>query len=129
LAGIIVALQEISKDTSQRPATIYEAVALSKKIENLEFTFMLVLWTPILETFDMTSKSLQSVDIDLSSVVVLYKSLELYVSELRNNFDILLNEAMCICKKNIFSNKSKRQSRRTVFFDESNAEETVFTEK
>lgn len=31
---IIAALQEISKDTSQQPATIYEAVALNKKIEN-----------------------------------------------------------------------------------------------
>lgn len=127
--GIIAALQEISKDTSQRPATIYEAVALNKKIENLEFTFMLVLWTPILERFNMASESLQFVDIDLSSVVVLYKSLELYVSELRNNFDILLNEAMCICKKDMFPNESKRQSRRTMFFDEGNAEETVFTEK
>ncbi|XP_025192654.1 zinc finger MYM-type protein 1-like [Melanaphis sacchari] len=109
--GIIAALQEISKDISQRPATIYEAIALNKKIENLEFIFMLVLWTPILERFNMTSKSLQFVDIDL------------------NNFDILLNEAMCICKKDMFPNESKRQSRRTVFFDEDNAEETVFTEK
>lgn len=91
---------------------------------------MLVLWTPVVqERFNMTSKSLQSVDIVLSSVVLLYKLLELYVSELRNNYDILLNEAMCICKKDFFSNKSKRMPRRTLFLDEGDAEETLFTEK
>jgi len=42
-----------------------------------------ILWTPILERFNITSKSLQCINIDLSSVVQLYKSLELYVCELK----------------------------------------------
>lgn len=40
---IVVALQNILEDVSQRPATRHEALALFKKIKNLEFTFMLVL--------------------------------------------------------------------------------------
>lgn len=114
--GIIATLQEILKDTSQRHAIKYEALACFKKIQNLEFTFILFLWIPISERFNMASKSLESVDINLSSVVLLYKLFKLNVSEQRNNFDILLNKANCICKKYIFLNKSKKQSRSTVFF-------------
>jgi hypothetical protein len=38
--GIVAALQSISEDVNQRPATKHEA--LFKKMKNLEFTFMLV---------------------------------------------------------------------------------------
>lgn len=127
--GIVVALKNISEDVSQRPATRYEALALFKKIKNLEFTFMLVLWTPVLERFNMTSKSVQSVNIDLSSVVKLYESLKLYICELRNNFETILNEAISICEKDLFPNESRRQKRRTTFFDEGDAEDSVFSEK
>ncbi|CAI6349556.1 unnamed protein product [Macrosiphum euphorbiae] len=37
---IVVALQNISEDVSQRPAVRHKALALFKKIKNLEFTFM-----------------------------------------------------------------------------------------
>lgn len=67
--GIVAALQNISEDVSQRPATRHEALTLFKKIKIQEFTLMLVLWTPILGRFNMTSKSLQCINIDLSSVV------------------------------------------------------------
>jgi len=40
---------------------------------------MLNVWTPILQRFDATSKTLQSKDINLSNIVSLYESLELYV--------------------------------------------------
>lgn len=87
---------------------------------------MLVLWTPVLESFNVTNKSLRSVDIDLSLVILFYVNYILYVSEFRNNFDILLNEPMYVCKKDFFSNISKRNGRRTVFFNKGDAEETVF---
>jgi len=112
---IVVALQNISEDVSQGPATRHEALALFKKMKNLEFTFMLVLWTPILERFNMTSKSLQCVDMDLSSVVKLYTSLELYICELRNNFETILNEAINICEIDLFPNDLKRQKKRLYF--------------
>jgi len=112
---IVVALQNISEDVSQRPATRHEALALFKKMKNIEFTFMLVLWTPILERFNMTSKSLQCVDMDLLSVVKLYTSLELYICELRNNFETLLNEAISICEIDLFPNDLKRQKRGLYF--------------
>lgn len=76
--GIVAALQSISEYVNQRPITRHEALALFKKMKNLELTFMIVLWTPILR-FYMTNKSLQCVNIDLSSVVKLYKSLKLYI--------------------------------------------------
>lgn len=114
--GIVAALQNISEDVSQRPATRHEALTLFKKIKNLEFTFKLILWTPILERLNMTSKSLQCINMDLSSVVQLYKLLELYVCELRNNFENLFNEAASICDMDLFPNESRRQKKKEQYF-------------
>lgn len=63
----------------------------------------------------MTSKSLQCVDMDLSSVVKLYTSLELYICELRNNFETILNEAISICEIDLFPNDLKRQKKGLYF--------------
>jgi len=47
---------------------------------------MIALWTPILERFNATSKSLQYINIGISCVVKLYEYLEMYVKDLRNRF-------------------------------------------
>jgi len=46
-----------------------------------------------MERFHLTSKQLQSVDIDLGTVVSLYKSLILYVSSMRNMYDVYEKKA------------------------------------
>ena len=66
-----------------------EAEGLAKKMRLLETALMTVIWHIILNRFNATSLSLQKVDIDLLSVVKLYKSLICFVSEYRNTFDEL----------------------------------------
>lgn len=53
----------------QQPSTRHEATSIKKKLEKLEFVLMLKMWTPILNRFDSTSKTLQSSNIDLSIVL------------------------------------------------------------
>jgi len=51
------------------------------------------MWTPILQRFNATSVFLQSIDIDLVTVVTVYKSLETYLEDIRNKFDFFLEQA------------------------------------
>lgn len=53
---------------------------------------MVYVWTPILERFNATSINLQSVDINLTSVVTfhVYVSLETYEKNIRGRFDVHL---------------------------------------
>jgi hypothetical protein len=53
----------------------------------------------------MTSKSLQSFNIDLLSVVKLCSSIELYICKLRNSFETILNETISICEMDLFFNE------------------------
>jgi len=55
---------------------------------------MATLWGDILERFNKTSKQLQSVEIDLETVVFLYESLIRYVLDLRSMFDIYEERAI-----------------------------------
>ncbi|KAL4111885.1 hypothetical protein QTP88_015761 [Uroleucon formosanum] len=70
---------------------------------------MIALWTPILERFDTTSKNVQRVNIDLSCIVKLYQSLEMYVQDIRNRFDNILVEAKQINGHEIFFFEEKRK--------------------
>ncbi|XP_026819360.1 zinc finger MYM-type protein 1-like [Rhopalosiphum maidis] len=104
----------------------HEAESLYKKIETLEFSFMIALWTPILERFDATSKNLQRINIDLSCVVKLYESLEMYVQDLRNRFDNILAEAKQMIGYEVFSYEEKRNKRKKCFHDDLNVQDTIF---
>lgn len=72
--GILATLEFLSTDSNQRNAITHEAKSIYNKIKSLEFVFLLVVWTPILEKFDKTSKNLQLVNIDLSLYDSLLKS-------------------------------------------------------
>ncbi|KAL5239106.1 hypothetical protein ACI65C_006516 [Semiaphis heraclei] len=87
----------------------------------------IVVWTPLLERFDKTSKSLQLINIDLSCVVSLYDSLVCYIQEQRNNFEIFLSEAIKISGINKFSWEETRTKRRNIFFDEEPSGEVIFS--
>lgn len=57
---ILVVLEFLSTDSNQRNAIKHEAKSIYNKIKSLEFVFLLVVWTPILEKFDKTSNNLQT---------------------------------------------------------------------
>ena len=80
-AQVFSALTTICDDEGQKKDTRHEARSIKNKIESLNFCFMICMWTPILQRFNTTSISLQSIDIDLATVVTLYESLEKYVED------------------------------------------------
>nr|XP_047122894.1 zinc finger MYM-type protein 1-like [Hydra vulgaris] len=74
-----------ANDKTEKSITRSEANGLYLKLDSLETAIMATLWGDILERFNKTSKQLQSVEIDLETVVSLYESLIRYVLDLRNS--------------------------------------------
>lgn len=91
---IINALSFIKNDKSEKSITRSEANGLYLKLDCLETAIMATLWGDILERFNKTSKQLQSVEIDLETVICLYESLIRYVLDLRSMFDIYEERAI-----------------------------------
>ncbi|KAL4084944.1 hypothetical protein QTP88_027810 [Uroleucon formosanum] len=119
-------LKSIALNLDRKAGIRHEAESMYKKIDTLEFSFMIALWTPILERFDATSKNLQRINIDLGCVVKLYESLEMYILDISNRFDNILNEAKHISGHEIFSFEEKRNKRKKCFHDDLNVQETIF---
>ncbi|KAL4132816.1 hypothetical protein QTP88_009908 [Uroleucon formosanum] len=124
--GVLNSLKSIALNLDQKAGIRHEAESMYKKIDTLEFSFMIALWTSILERFDATSKNLQRINIDLGCVVKLYESLEMYIQDIRNRFDNILNEAKQISGHEIFSFEEKRNKRKKCFHDDLNVQETIF---
>ncbi|XP_060846758.1 zinc finger MYM-type protein 1-like [Rhopalosiphum padi] len=83
---IIKALNIIIHSSTEKSTTKCEAKGLLKNLKSLEMGILTTLWNDILERFNCISKKLQSVHIDLTTVVTLYKSLIYYIQDLRNSF-------------------------------------------
>ncbi|KAE9542496.1 hypothetical protein AGLY_003357 [Aphis glycines] len=66
------------EDCNEKSIKRCEAKGLLIKLNSLETALMATLWGEIMERFDSTSKPLQLVNIDLATVVSLYKALVLY---------------------------------------------------
>ncbi|KAL4149943.1 hypothetical protein QTP88_003794 [Uroleucon formosanum] len=124
-AQVLSALNTICDDEGQKKDTRHEARSIKNKIESLNFCFMICMWTPILQRFNATSISLQSIDIDLATVVTLYDSLEKYVEDFRERFDVYLEQAKTMCSKQLFSWDGVRQKKRNKFFDETESNEEL----
>ena len=69
------ALDDIVEDASEKPSIKAEAEGLSQNFRSLETAIMVVMWSDILERFEKTNKSLQRVNIDLTTVVQLYDTM------------------------------------------------------
>nr|XP_047144727.1 zinc finger MYM-type protein 1-like [Hydra vulgaris] len=90
-----------ANDKTEKSITRSEANGLYLKLDSLETAIMATLWGDILERFNKTSKQLQSVEIDLETVVSLYESLIRYVLDLRKK------ECNTIVNSNLFSSLLK----------------------
>jgi len=109
------ALEDIIKDHIQKQETRNEASSILNKIDSFDFAFMICLWTPILKRFNATSVTLQSTNIDLSTVTKLYESLESYIKNIRNNFDYYLLETQKMSGKTHFKSISSRRKKGCIF--------------
>lgn len=106
--------------TSKKPNERNEAIGLKKKMESFNFILILVLQCKVLEKVNITSKSLQSESIDLTTAYDLLGNTLLELTELRQSFDKLVNEATEISAKwgipSEFENKRNKQLKK--HFDE-----------
>lgn len=129
--NIVHALHKISNNRNEKPSTKCEAVGLLKKLNRLETVFMTIFWTNILDRVNKTSKKLQSVDIDLITVVELYESLIHYVESLRNEDSFKIFEDIAIKKSGIkdYNDHNKRKRKRKIHVDENNDNEVLFSER
>ena len=64
-----------------------EARGILSKLNTLENCILLVFWSVVMERFHQTSIKLQSTNVDLNETVKLLRSLNNYVSSLRDAFE------------------------------------------
>ncbi|KAE9544393.1 hypothetical protein AGLY_001572 [Aphis glycines] len=125
---ILQSLEKIYLDKNQRPTICHEARSTHKKINTLEFSFLLSMWSPILKRFDATSKTLQSENIDLSIVISLYRSLKDYIENMRNSFHTFLEKAQIRCGSKLFSWETSRTKKKSTFhIDDLSSDEINFS--
>ena len=92
-AYITEALTHICDDNNEKGDTRLHARNLLQKLEELEFVFMLHLWTGLLQQFHKVSTALQSAEISLTTCANLYSALEQFLSTERKNFDKIEKKA------------------------------------
>ena len=115
---ILDALSEISDRVDEKAETRAEASGLLNSLNTLEICFIALVWNEILCRFHSVSKALQSVDIELPTVVELYKSLIEYVEHLREKFAIYECKAIEKCDIHEYVQNTMRPRRRTTIFNE-----------
>jgi len=119
------ALQELVDSDSEKPLTRSEASGLLRNMNKLGTAFMTWLWCDILQTFNNVSKKLQSIQIDLTSVVELYNTLIEYIKTLRSMFNTYEKLAQDKFEENVPQFETKNRKRKKQI-DESNEPDTVF---
>lgn len=119
-SSIINALNIIELDEKEKATTRNEARGIKRRLCSLETGFLSIFWGHILQRFNVVSKKLQSVNIDLGIVVELYNSLIVYVTDFRSDDAYEHFKSSAIEKTGIkdFKNNLKRQKKRKKFFDE-----------
>lgn len=114
---ILKALNIFIDNPTENSKTKCECKGLLKKMNSLEMGILVSVWNDILERFNIISKILQNVHIDLTIVITLYKSLINYIMDLRNSFSYY--EKLGMEKTGIIEYKFSRTKKRKIPFDES----------
>ncbi|XP_039306752.1 zinc finger MYM-type protein 1-like [Solenopsis invicta] len=116
---IIEALSFIENNAAEKNITRSEAKGLRIRLERLETAFMAIFWGTLLSRLNASSKKLQSIDIDISIVLELYKSLINFVQRIRNDFDEFENKAKLLSNEQKYERCKSRIKKRKLQLDES----------
>ncbi|KAL4089691.1 hypothetical protein QTP88_024681 [Uroleucon formosanum] len=113
-------LCDISENINEKSITQNEARGLLILMKRFEVTFMSLFWGDLLQRFNVVSKYLQSVNIDVCTVCDQYEALIKYVVNLRSDemfqhYEVL---AMKKCSENCYETIYKRKKKRTKHHDE-----------
>lgn len=112
-------MKVISLDNSKKPNTREARGTLKKKIiKSQETMFLSIFWDDILRRFNICSKKLQSVGIDLGVIVKFYNSLITYVSDLWSDkqFEVYKFQTNQKCGIDYF--KTSSRIKRKMLYDE-----------
>lgn len=120
---ILEALENIMDDSSQKGETIRDAGAISDKMQELEFTLMLVLWNEILGHFHAVSKTLQNPSLNLNVCADLYTTLSSQLREIRDQFDKFETMAKELLPEVNYKDISARKRKRKIQKNDGNAPE------
>ncbi|XP_065664785.1 zinc finger MYM-type protein 1-like [Hydra vulgaris] len=115
---ILKSLECIQEDQTQKGDTRGEAENFAKKMQELEFAFMLVFWKEILQHFHRVSQALQKEHVNLKTCADLYTSLADHLHKSRNEFE-RFEEAAKIMTPGVDykSTLTRNRKRKTVFND------------
>lgn len=122
-AEIINALLFIEDDDNQKPICKCEARGIRIKLQRLETAFMAVFWGFLLNRLNITNKKLQSVNIDIFTVVQLYDSLIELVTDSRDKFNEFESKAKILSEIQEYEKDTRRIKKRKIQPGESAAGE------
>ena len=108
------ALDSASAANEQEVVTMREAEGLWKEIENLETIFLIILWNDKVERMNITSKILQSKDVNILVATNLLESMKTYLPETRDKFSEYEFKARSMCPDTHYSDEKKREWKRSV---------------
>ena len=120
---ITESLDELAEDEEQTVQTRHDAESISDKLNALEYAFMCLFWYDLLGRIHATHLSLQTIDLSLSCVIDLYRSLKSYISELRREGKLkeYLEKAKSFSQATYqeFRDERRRKTKRSKATDES----------
>lgn len=128
---VIKALEELIKDNDQKPIVRCEAKGLLQKLNRLESAFFVNFWSDILERLNIVSKKLQSINMNIFTVVELYESLIHFIKAIRNRKSFKKYEDLAKEKSHLsnYDECQKRIKKRKLHSDETNMNDTLFTKQ
>lgn len=124
---ILDALDSISEDRDQKGETRQEAMNIANKMQEFEFVFMVTMWNDILQQFHRTSQALQSSELNLQVCADLYKTLTIYLQNLRERFEEFENKSKEILPDGDYRGNSNRRRTRRVQVNDGPAEDAVLS--
>lgn len=112
---IINTLQNIENDDTEKGISRSEAKGLRKRLQPLETAIMAVFWGSVMNRINSTSKTIQSVDMDISTIVGLYTSLIDYLHVIRDNFNDFEETAKVLTDADYEENEIRCRKRQLPF--------------
>lgn len=113
--------------TSKNKAEVTEATGIRKQMASFDFVLMLVFQSKVLESVNLTSKTLQKEDISLDEASFLLKKSTEMLQNLRDNFEKIVEESKKLSETwGIDPELSTRRPKKVKsFFDELSSDVTI----
>lgn len=117
------ALNTICQSEEEKPTARTEAKGLIKYFEKYETALLTILWYKLLTRLNCISKALQDPKINLLNGGNLLNSLKQFVTDIRDNFTEIEDEAKTLTNECLFNDEKSRVKTRKLQTDESSSNE------